>query len=86
MALALGVPGGLDPTSPKAIEAISQILAACKKHKIRAGIHTGSAANAKAMVTKGFDFVTILGDARILSQACQALVNEVRTVTAGAGK
>ena len=86
LALALGVPGGLDPTSPKAVETISMILAACKRHKIRAGIHTGSAANAKAMITKGFDFVTILSEARILAQACQALLKDVRTATAGAGK
>ena len=86
LALALGVPGGLDPTSPKAIETISMILAACKRHKIRAGIHTGSAANAKAMITKGFDFVTILSEARILAQACQALLKDVRTATVGAGK
>jgi 4-hydroxy-2-oxoheptanedioate aldolase len=79
LALALGVSGGLDPTHNKTIEAISQILAACKKHKIKAGIHTGGVANARAMIAKGFDFVTVLSEARIMAQAMQTMVKEIKS-------
>lgn len=82
LALALGVSGGLDPTHAKTIEAISHILAACKRHKIRAGIHTGSIANARAMMAKGFDFVTVLSEARIMAQAMQSMIKEIKSSAA----
>jgi len=86
LALALGVSGGLDPTHAKTIAAIDQILASCKRHRIKAGIHTGSAGNAKAMIAKGFDFVTVLSEARILTQAVQALVTDIKAAAASSGK
>jgi 4-hydroxy-2-oxoheptanedioate aldolase len=87
LAISMGLPNSLDPKESKVADAITQILAACKRHKVKAGIHTGSAANAKAMVAKGFDFVTILSDARILAQAATALVADVKAAaTATAAK
>jgi 4-hydroxy-2-oxoheptanedioate aldolase len=87
LAISMGLPNSLDPTESKVADAITQILAACKRHGVKAGIHTGSAANAKAMVAKGFDFVTILSDARILAQAATALVADVKAAaTATAAK
>ena len=84
LAISMGLPNSLDPTESKVIEAITQILAACKRHGVKAGIHTGSAANAKAMIAKGFDFVTILSEARILAQAASALVTDVKAAAAAA--
>ncbi len=84
LALSMGLPNSLDPTAPKVVEEISKILAACKRHGVKAGIHTGSAANAKAMVAKGFDFVTILSEARILAQAASALVADVKAAATAA--
>jgi len=83
----MGLPNSLDPTESKVADAITQILAVCKRHGVKAGVHTGSAANAKAMVAKGFDFVTILSDTRILAQAATALVADVKAAaTATAAK
>ncbi len=84
LAISMGLANSLDPTEPKVVEAISQILAACKRHGVKAGVHTGSAANAKAMIAKGFDFVTILSEARILAQAATALVADVKAAAAAA--
>ncbi|MGA2962840.1 MAG: aldolase/citrate lyase family protein [Candidatus Korobacteraceae bacterium] len=84
LAISMGLPNSLDPTESKVADAISQILAACRRHGVKAGIHTGSAANAKAMIAKGFDFVTILSDARILAQAASALVADVKTAATAA--
>lgn len=87
LAISMGLPNSLDPTESKVADAITQILAACKRHGVKAGIHTGSAANAKAMIAKGFDFVTILSEARILAQAASALVADVKAAaTATAAK
>jgi 4-hydroxy-2-oxoheptanedioate aldolase len=86
LAISMGLPNSLDPTESKVAEAISQILAACRRHGVKAGIHTGSAANAKAMIAKGFDFVTILSEARILAQAASALVADVKAAATAAVK
>jgi 4-hydroxy-2-oxoheptanedioate aldolase len=80
----MGLANSLDPTESKVVAAIEQILAACKRHGVKAGVHTGSAANAKAMIAKGFDFVTILSEARILAQAATALVADVKAAAAAA--
>jgi 4-hydroxy-2-oxoheptanedioate aldolase len=82
LAISLGLPNSLDPTVSKVVEAIDRILAACKRHGVKAGIHTGSGANAKAMIAKGFDFVTILSEVRILAQAATALVADVKAAAA----
>jgi 4-hydroxy-2-oxoheptanedioate aldolase len=82
LSLSLGGKGGLDQTEPKAVAAIDRILAAAHKHGIKAGIHTGSVAYAKAMVEKGFDLVTVLSDNRILTQLGQQVVAEMRGASA----
>jgi 4-hydroxy-2-oxoheptanedioate aldolase len=84
LALSLGVSGGLVPTSSAVINAIDKILTACKRHQIRAGVHCGSADNAKDMMAKGFDFVTVLTDLMILSEATASLIAAVKTGTAAA--
>ncbi|MGA2990344.1 MAG: aldolase/citrate lyase family protein [Candidatus Korobacteraceae bacterium] len=84
LAMSLGVSGGLVPSDTKVAQAIEQILAGCKRHGVKAGIHTGSAANARAMIAKGFDFVTVLSDARILAAAAQSLVAEIRAAATAA--
>jgi 4-hydroxy-2-oxoheptanedioate aldolase len=84
LAISMGLANSLDPTESKVVAAIEQILAACKRHGVKAGVHTGSAANAKAMIAKGFDFVTILSEARILAQAATALVADVKAAAAAA--
>ena len=67
----LGYTPKLDQEEPEVVEAIDMILAKAKEHGLRAGIHNGSAAYAQRMVAKGFDLVTIMSDARLLSKACQ---------------
>ena len=85
LGISLGVGGGLVPKSPEVIKAINDILAACKRHQVKAGIHCGSADNAKAMIAKGFDFVAVLNDVRFLTQAAENMIAEIRTRTAIAG-
>jgi 4-hydroxy-2-oxoheptanedioate aldolase len=81
LSLSLGLPGRLDPIDPKAVSAIEMILVKCKSAGRRCGIHTGSIDYARDMIKKGFDFVTILRDNRILTQAAESIV---RSLKAGA--
>jgi 4-hydroxy-2-oxoheptanedioate aldolase len=78
LSLSMGLPGRLDPTDAKAVDAIDTILKKCKSAGRRCGIHTGSVEYARSMVAKGFDLVTILGDSRIMAAAAEALVKGVK--------
>ena len=78
LSLSLGLPGRLDPVDPKAVSAIDTILGKCKSTGRRCGIHTGSIDYARDMIKKGFDFVTILSDNRILTQAAESIVRSLK--------
>jgi len=80
LSITLGGKPGLDHTDPKVVAAIDEILAGCKRHGIHAGLHTGSPAYAKAMIEKGFDFVTLLNDSRLLTQAARKVVEETKSI------
>ena len=86
LALSLGVSGGLVPSSPEVVKAIEVILAACKKQGIKAGIHCGSVDNAMEMKTKGFDFVTLMSDARLLTYGIETHISAMKKRMAGTAK
>jgi 4-hydroxy-2-oxoheptanedioate aldolase len=79
LSISLGGKPGLDQTDPKVVGAIEEILAGCKRHGVHAGLHTGSPAYAKSMIAKGFEFVTLLNDSRLLVQAGRKVVEETRS-------
>lgn len=64
-------------------DAIMGILAACKKHKVHAGIHTGSGDYAAKMAQKGFQFTTIGSDSRLLQVGMQSELTKVRSASGG---
>jgi 4-hydroxy-2-oxoheptanedioate aldolase len=73
--------GGLplqDSDDPKLMAAFDRILAACKAAGVKAGVHTTSPAYAQAMIARGFDLVTIMGDVRYLMSGRRDMV-EMRT-------
>jgi len=83
LSITMGHAPGLDRSEEDVLAAYKKILAGCKRHGVHPGIHTGSAAYAKRMIEMGFQFVTLLGDARLLTMAGQQVVQEMR---AGAAK
>jgi 4-hydroxy-2-oxoheptanedioate aldolase len=74
----MGHSPGLDRNEEDVLAAYELILAGCRRHGVHPGIHTGSAAYAKRMIEMGFRFVTLLGDARLLTMAGQQVVQEMR--------
>jgi len=78
LSLSLGHPPGLDKADTFMISALEKIVAGCRQHRVKAGLHTGGAAYAKRMIALGFDFVTLMGDARLLTMAGQQIVREMR--------
>jgi 4-hydroxy-2-oxoheptanedioate aldolase len=84
LSISLGHSPGLDKSDEFMISALQKIVDGCKRHKVRPGLHTGSTAYAKRMIAMGFQFVTLLGDARLLTMAGQQVVREMREGTSAA--
>jgi 4-hydroxy-2-oxoheptanedioate aldolase len=78
LSVSLGLPHGLDRSEEIVLAAIRSVLATCRRHRIKACMHTGSAAYAKRMLEMGFDFVTVLSDSRLITLAGAPVVAEVR--------
>lgn len=84
LAITYGVEPSGTPDNPVVVDAIKQIVAGAKKHKVVAGIHCGSTAFAKQMIGLGFQFVTIMADNALLAGAAKAAVTDMRQ--GGGGK
>jgi len=74
----LGEGPGMDREEPAVLEAIDRILGAAKGHGLAAGIFTGSTGYASRMVERGFRFVTVLSDARLLAAAAAQSVGAMK--------
>ncbi len=69
---------GFDREEPEMIENYKTILAAAHDAGIKACMHCGSPDYAKRAVDWGFDFVTLLNDARLLAASAGASVARAR--------
>jgi 4-hydroxy-2-oxoheptanedioate aldolase len=87
LSLSLGCRPVLDDVDPKAAQAIDHILARAKAHGVVAGIHNGGTDNALARAAKGFQFVTVSSDARLMAAGSQQILGTMRStaVDKGAG-
>ncbi|MEM7301799.1 MAG: aldolase/citrate lyase family protein [Pseudomonadota bacterium] len=87
--LTLGVtngrlPPGFDRQEDEMIETIKRILSAAHGAGIRAVLHCGSPDYAARALGWGFDMVTLLNDARMLSNAAQQSVSKTRELLGNA--
>ena len=78
LSLALGCKPTFDDLEPKAFEAVEHILARAKAHGVVAGIHNGTPEAALKRITKGFQFVTISSDARLMVDGAQQVISAMR--------
>jgi 4-hydroxy-2-oxoheptanedioate aldolase len=69
LGLSLGHDATLDPTAPEVLSAIAEIASRTKAAGRLAGIHTGSAAMITRSFAQGYDFASLLTDARIFTSA-----------------
>lgn len=74
----LGEGPGMDRTEPAVVGAIDRVLVAAREHGLAAGIFTGSTEYASRMVERGFRFVTVLSDARLLASAAAQTVEAMK--------
>ncbi len=85
LSLSLGCTPGFDPTEAPVLDAIAEILGKAKARGRFAGIHCGSTGFARRMWEKGFDFVTLLSDARLMAAKAGEVVSAMRA-TEGVGE
>jgi 4-hydroxy-2-oxoheptanedioate aldolase len=78
LSLALGCTPAFDDLEPKAAEAVEHILARAKAHGVVAGIHNGTPESALKRIAKGFQFVTISSDARLMAAGAQQIIGKMR--------
>jgi 4-hydroxy-2-oxoheptanedioate aldolase len=78
LSLSLGCKPTFDDVDPKAAQAIDHVLERAKAHGVVAGIHNGRADVALARSRKGFRFVTVSSDARLLAAGSQQILSQMR--------
>jgi 4-hydroxy-2-oxoheptanedioate aldolase len=78
LSLALGCRPVFDDVDPPVQQAIEHILARAKAHGVVAGIHNGDPNVALARIAKGFQFVTVGSDARLMAAGAQQVIGKMR--------
>lgn len=78
LSLALGCKPVFDDVDPKVAQAIEHIVERARAHGVQAGVHNGRPDVALARIAKGFRFVTVSSDARILAAGSQELLTAMR--------
>jgi 4-hydroxy-2-oxoheptanedioate aldolase len=78
LSLALGCNPTFDDVDKPVAEAIDMILAKAKEHGVVAGVHNGSPEGALKRIAKGFQFVTISSDARLMAAGAQQVMAKMR--------
>ena len=81
LGLSLGYEPTLDPTAPEVLAAIATIATRAKAAGRIAGVHTGSPAMIRAMFDHGYDFASLLTDARMFTNAIATQLATVRQTT-----
>jgi 4-hydroxy-2-oxoheptanedioate aldolase len=84
LSLALGCKAAMDDVEPKVAEAIDHILARAKAHGVVAAIHNATPEAALKRIAKGFQFVTVSSDARLMAAGAQQVMAKMRAVAAPA--
>ena len=79
------LPAGFDREEPEMIDALKQILAACKANGLRAALHCGTPDYAARAIAWGFDMTTVSGDSRLLAAAAGASVAKFRQLVGAKG-
>jgi 4-hydroxy-2-oxoheptanedioate aldolase len=79
---ALGCTPKFDQDEKPVVEAIDYILKESLAAGKIAGIHNGTTAYAKKMIEKGFRFVTIGSDARLMAAGARAIVTDMKGANA----
>jgi 4-hydroxy-2-oxoheptanedioate aldolase len=82
LSLAMGCKPVFDDVDPPVAQAIDHILGRATAHGLKAGIHNGRTDVALARIAKGFRFVTVSSDARLMAAGAQQALTAMRAAPA----
>ncbi len=83
LAVSMGKPPALDHTDPEMVEVIDGVLAKVKAAGLKCGMHCLNPPFMADAVRKGFDFVTLSSDVRLMTAAQAEGVGEFRKLGGG---
>ena len=86
LGLSLGYEPTLDPTALEVLDAIAKIAISAKAAGRLAGVHTGSPEMIRRMFAQGYDFASLLTDARLFTSAVTTQLAALDRTTAEAVK
>ena len=78
LSLSLGCNPNFDEVDPPVTQAIDHILARAKAHDLVAAIHNGTPEAALKRIAKGFQFVTVSSDARLMAAGAKQVLGTMR--------
>ena len=78
LSLALGCKPTFDDVEPPVAQAITHILERAQAHGVVAGIHNGTPEAARERIARGFRFVTVGSDARLMAAGAQQVLTKMR--------
>jgi 4-hydroxy-2-oxoheptanedioate aldolase len=76
----------VDPKHPDLVALLDRIHQACRERELITGIHVGSVEYARGVIAKGFQFVTLLSDSRIMATAAKQAVDRIKGTAGEEGK
>ena len=85
LSLALGCEPKFDNESGPVLEAIELVVRKCREKKVIAGVHNMTPEYALKMIDKGFQFVTIASDARLMAAGAARALSVMRAERPKAG-
>ena len=68
---------GRPPSGQATKEAMDHILAACKKHRVAAGVHCGSAEEALARIEEGWQFLAIGSELKMMLTGAGQIIEKL---------
>ena len=74
---------GRPPSAEATAQAMKHILATCKKHKVAAGVHCYSAAEAHTRIAEGWQFIAVGSELRMMLDGAAAVLTPLRGGPAG---
>ena len=74
----MGYKERVDLKHPDLVAMLDQILAGCSRRGLIAGIHVASTDYARSIIDKGYQFVTLLSDGRLLAVAAKQAVDRIK--------
>ena len=78
-------PDGRPPAREATAAAMKEILAACRKHKVAAGVHCFNPAAVRDRIDEGWQFIAINSELRMMTDGAAALIGPLRGDQAAAG-